>query len=180
MFSCLVLSKELFPASGAVLVCGAILAELFYQLMPWRNDGKLQKFLTADFVDATIISRSGAGIQLNALTASRFSPHENRTIPTENVISAGTETGTLDGQVVKQKIQDLEPIFLLYELATKNHTEPFEVTPGTNQNPYIAGQELTGWVVYKTLRFVDACAAALIAFVAVLGTVIWGYAEHIM
>ena len=169
-----------FSASGAVLVCCALLGELINNLLPWRSDRTLARFLNSDFVVSTIVSKSGASRQLHGYTSEVYSPHRDEVIPSETLVSAFMQVGDLSGQYVHLPLTDLEPIFLLYELADPEHSDSSSETMGTNRNPYIAGTEKSGWLVGETLRKVDVWVAVLITIAAVLGTIIWGYGDLIV
>ena len=173
----LIFIPEYFEASGAVLVCSALVGELFVLLLPWRQDNELNKHLRSDFTEATIVSKSGTTLHLDAYTDEKSSPFHGNDVPSEIVVSTMQVKADLHGIEYKLPLHEYEPIFLLYQLATKAHTRPHKITMGTNQNPYMAGVELSGWEVRRTLHLVDVTFASIITAIAVLGTFIWGYGE---
>jgi len=168
---------ELFPASGAVLVCGALISELLIQILPWRQDNELNKYLRADFVESTIVAKSGTSIQLHAYTDEKYSPFHNNNSPSEIITFTNLVKRDFSGITVETPLRKLEPIFLLYQLAKPNHTAQHKITQGTNQNPYIHGVELSGWEVRRTLRMVNVYFTMWITTMAVFGTLVWGYAK---
>ena len=176
VFSLTVIPKY-FEASGAVLVCCALISELLILLRPWRQDNELNKYLRADFVESTVVMKSGTTLQLHAYTDEKHSPFHGNETPSEILTFTTQLKKDLDGNEYKESLHKYEPILLLYQLATTEHTGAHKVTPGTNQNPYIAGVELSGWEVRKTLRMVDLSFAFWITIAAVVGTFIWGYGE---
>ena len=176
LFSLIVIPSY-FEASGAVLVCCAIIGELIFQLQPWRQDTELNKHLRSDFSECTVVSKSGTTLQLHAYTDEKHSPFHGNDSPSEIVTFSAQVKLDLYGKECVEPLHKYDPIFMLYQLARKEHTKQHVITPGTNQNPYTSAVELSGWEVRRTLRMVDVVFVVFISIAAVIGTIVWGYGE---
>ena len=148
VFSC----PKLFDNSGALLVCGALLAELLYFHVPpeWRN---VVKFLGSGFVS---ITKDKAGEKAAFYIGPKLADYEH-------INSQGKITDVSGGPPVvsydlKSEINELDLLKMFYR------PEQFGDSPHMIQ-PSIP------------MRHIDSFVAQVIGLTAFVGTIIWGFGD---